>query len=228
MIPKWPDSLEVFHIPPSLDTLYLPFFENAPASLKGLVIENGVRIYVGVLNTIFGLIGSRILTLKVEFEGVRDEIANTFIKLPHLLQLRVRPGLIRSFIRYARSDPTYLTMHHPLRSLTIYLNQLDYIFHTTLLNSLEDLLKVEWLPSIRTLQLSDKLTDDRWVSFLNYKLLPQQHVMLLYFGRILKLRDSTASSIGDCGVWLMSGEDNDATIWEFTKENLVRAMCTTE
>jgi hypothetical protein len=56
--PKWPGSLEKFYIPCSLDDSYIPAFENAPASLTSLKIENDDgRASVGVLDAVFELIG---------------------------------------------------------------------------------------------------------------------------------------------------------------------------
>jgi hypothetical protein len=59
-IPDWPDSLEAFQIPPSLERAYLPAFRKAPASLTRLIIKVGSYVDTEVLDIVFNLIGPQI------------------------------------------------------------------------------------------------------------------------------------------------------------------------
>jgi hypothetical protein len=219
--PKWPDSLETFHIPCSLDKIYIPAFENPPISLKSLVIEDDFQV-TDVLDVVFGLIGSQILTVKVQYEeDCNDQLAMIFINFPNLLHLSIPPDLISDD---ATAD-IYLGNDYPLLSLTVILQQPDDIFDPYFLEFLEYLLDDDLLPNIRRLVLSHASSVDSWNSFLHENPLPvKRQIELLDIDKRLKRRSSSASCPRKSGVWLVDCEDNDVSISEFTDESLVRVI----
>jgi hypothetical protein len=226
--PRWPDSLETFHIPSSLDTCYLIAFEKPPASLKSLIVEEMVYPHKSptdeVLDKVFGLIGSRILTLKMDYEvDSVVEAWDIFEKFPNLLYLGIRTV----FIYDDELSQMDLKIDHPLRSVTLLLDRPDDIYYPGFLDRVKDLLNIDWLPNIRNLRLSDQPSPYRWAHLLQEISLPiaeTEPSRLLDIGRCLKQRSSSGSGPRESGVWLVDGRDNDAIICEFTEEDIARFM----
>jgi hypothetical protein len=222
---KWPDSLETFHIPNSLSRAYLQAFENAPASLKSLVVAGSDQIFDVAPNTVFGLIGSRIVTLKVDYEedDFTGQLFNIFAKFPNLLYLSVCATLLW--------DPTMratdLEIDHPLRSFTILLDDLDDISDPYFIEGIEILFNKGWLPDIRTLLLSNRESMTHLAHHLRINSSPVTNtkiLRLLEIGKRLKQRSSSASDQRESGVWIVDGKNNDAVIGELTEENIARNM----
>jgi hypothetical protein len=211
---RWPDSLETFHISSSLHTGYIPAIENAPASMKSLIIEDGCGIDREVLKTIFDLIGSRTLTLKVGHNA--GQMASLFIKFPNLLDLSVSP----IFVSEHRKRHIPLEIDHPLRSITINLNEINVIYDTKFIERLKALLKENRLPNIRSLLLSARADARLWVGHIRQYPWLLLRTDLLIISAFLKKRSSSASGFEKSGVWLANSDDNDSIICEFTKENL--------
>jgi hypothetical protein len=215
--PKWPNSLETIHIPRSLDLGYLLILGQVPASLSTLVIDNGFEPFTSVLDLIFSILDQQIQTLKVKYdEEWSDLLEDILDEFPNLLHLGLRPCFI-SDDAVADID---LGTDHPLRSITVYIDQLDDIFDPELLKGLQDLVDKDQLPNIRSLVLSSESSVDDWVSFLRGKPLPVEYLRLLEIGKRLKRRSSFDSGLKESGVWLVDGEDHDGAICEFTEENL--------
>jgi hypothetical protein len=223
--PIWPNSLDTFHISSSLDVAYLIAFNKAPASLKCLIVEDGDKEPdYAVLDTVFDLIGSRILTLKIDYEAEPiGQLCDIFKKFPNLLYLEIRAIFI-----YDEALPHMdLEANHPLCRVTMLLDHLDDIFSPYFLYCLEDLLNRDWLPNIRSLRLSNEPSLYRWAFIFQELPLPIADIQpssLLDIGRRLKQRSSSASSIKESGVWLVDGKDNDAVICEYTEEDISRMM----
>jgi hypothetical protein len=151
--PEWPDRLEKFYIPCSLDPGYIRAFEKVPASLTSLTIENEGAPNDDVLDTVFKLIGPQILTLKVECEELpQGQIANLTVNFPNLLHLGVRGGFTCSHeIRTIN-----LGVERPLRAITIDLSELDDVTDPEYLGWVKDLFDEKRLPNIRRLMLSSE------------------------------------------------------------------------
>jgi hypothetical protein len=217
---KWPDSLETFYIPCSLDTGWILAFEKVPASLTSLIIKDGLNVDSEALDMVFDLIGPQILTLKVEYieepEKSAAQLASIFSKFPNLLHLSVRT----CFIYDQAMGHTVFETDHPLRSITIRLDQLDDICDTDLIERLNNLLDYEWLPSVRRVLLSTNYSLDRWLSFLREVPTPLMDVDFLYISTRLKRRSSSACGPQGSGVWLVDSADGNSTICEFTGEML--------
>jgi hypothetical protein len=223
-IPRWSDSLETFHMPSLLDPGYILAFENTPASLKSLVVEDSGGVTVYVVDTIFGLIGSQILTLKVEYDDDRqDQLADIFRDFPNLLHLSLLPELIDFYV----PADLELEHEHPLRTLTINLEEMDDILDTDFLMQLEDLVfHQDLLPNIRCLTLFHEFSADHWECFLREYPLPlavkSQSIELLNIGKYLKQQSSSASVPKESGLWLVNG---DGTVCEFTEELVAKITC---
>jgi hypothetical protein len=215
--PKWPDSLETFCIPCSLDPGFIRAFEKAPASLINLVVEDGERqAVISVLESVFKLIGSRIRTLKLEYYGrPTGKLANYLIKFPNLTHLSVRP----SFISEDAMDQIYHEIDHPLCSITVKLDNLYGVFGITGLHHLLDERRFR-LPNIASLLLSSSSSLDDWVSFSRKESVPLTYMGLCNISSFLKSRSSSASGLKENGVWVVDSKKNDTTICEFTEENL--------
>jgi hypothetical protein len=246
--PKWPDSLEKIYIPSRLHTSYIPAFEKPPASSTSLTVELGVethKIRHNKLYVVFGLIGSRITTLKLDYPGYgRNQLASISIHLPNLLHLIIKwtflPDYEISDFSLSNIDLKY---DHHLRSITIEFASPEEIFsHISdpeSLQSLRDLVDLDRLPDFRILRLSSKPSYQAWIprrlsssdsSFHDWmssareNILPGIDIQLLEIGRCLKRRGSSASGIMESGMWLVDGEDSDATPCECTAENLGKIM----
>jgi hypothetical protein len=229
MIPEWPDSVEEFHIPTSLDRGYLLAFTKVPASLSALTIKDGVEIFNATLDKVLNLLAPQILTLRVEFDSEASDFDSETSYLlddilsicPNLLHISVRPSLAECSATW-HLDPN---IDHPLRSITIILDQLNDILDLYFLDDFEDLLEDNAMPNVRRLLLSVKSGEDHWASFLLENVgnvLPTMDLQLLDISRCLKRRSSSASDLKQCGVWLVDGGDNDATICEFTVETFAK------
>jgi hypothetical protein len=218
--PKWPDSLETFHIPLSLDMGHILAFEKLPTSLTSLIIDTSDRIRDEAIEVIFDLIGPQILTLKVEPETPSDGFASYLTKFPNLLHLKALPEIIA----YDAMDYIDLQVDHPLRSITIGLDLCDDIFDPDFLDSLEDLVNIDRLPNIRRLLLNIDCLRYYCASFLREDPLPEEHIKLLDISKRLRGRSSSASGKKESGVLLVDSDDDDATVIEFTEEYLVKIL----
>jgi hypothetical protein len=218
--PRWPNSLETFHIPLSPNIGYILAFEKLQASLMSLIIDTFDSVRDDTIEIIFNLIGPQILTLKVELETPSSGFASYLDKFPNLLHLKAPPEIIS----YNEMDFIDLQVDHPLRSITIRLNQFDGISDPDFLESLENLVNVDWLPNIRRILLNIDCLGYDWASFLREDPLPEEHIKLLDISRRLRGRSSFASGHTESGVLLVDSDDDDATVIEFTEDNLARIL----
>jgi len=215
--PNWPDSLETFHIPASLSLSYICAFSKVPPSLTTLVLEDSPQIAGSVLEIVFEMIGSRVVTLKVEYyQEVVGQLARIFRSCPNLLHLSVQS----CFVSDLAMGYVDLEVDYPLRSFTIYLKHLHDILEDELLDDLSDLVHEDRLPDLRCLLLSNKLTGDGWVPFLQENADLELHQELLGISDCLKKRSNFASGVKGNGVWLVEGDDSKDTICEFNEEDL--------
>ena len=221
--PKWPSSLVAFHIPDSLRPGYMPAIEMAPASVTSLTLEEDIFAVIDedidVMHLLVALLGSRILTFKLEFDELSEAyedtgLAELLTEFPNLLQLIV-PFCFISHVSYT----TYimgLQVDHPLRSITLNVESLDHIFLPDFLDALEHLLDDYRVSGFRSLILSSELSKNCWVSFLRGNPLPVIHIKLFEIGWRLKQRGSSTSDLKKIGVWLVDGEDEGDVACEFT------------
>jgi hypothetical protein len=104
-----------------------------------------------VLDKVFELIGSRILTLKIDYEvDFEGQMFDIFMKLPNVLYVSILP-----MSSYGKALPWSwmdFKMDHPLRAITILLDLLDGIFDHRFLNCLKDPLNKDRVPNIRNLR----------------------------------------------------------------------------
>jgi hypothetical protein len=213
---KWPDSLETFHIPRSLHMGYILAFEKVPASLKSLIIKDDGASISTALDTVFDLLGPQILALKVEYddEESKGQLSNILNNFPHLLHLSVRPYFIGNSGIYAQ-DQIMLEIDHPLCSITIDIEHLDQIVGDNFTHCLASLVDHNRLPNIRSFLSSSNLSVNQWASILRlYYSRSVIDVELLHVGSYLKRRSSSESGPEESRLWLVDGEDNDATICE--------------
>jgi hypothetical protein len=213
--PKWPDSLETFHIPCSLDRGYIIAFEKTPALLKNLIVNDSNGSCGTALEHVFDLVGPQIQTLRVQYENCYGELSRCLQKFPNLLHLYTHPELID----WIANDHLGPRSNHPLRSITIAIDELDDISNSGFLECLEELVNEDRLSNIRSLILSIDCLGDHWESFLRQVPLPVELIQLLDISKRLKRRSSSESGRKKSGVFLVDSKDDDAIVCEFTEES---------
>jgi hypothetical protein len=187
--PKWPDSLETFFISCSFDPGLIPAFEQTPASLRNLVIEKSDRVGVNMLEIVFEMIGSRILTLKLDYyERPTGRLANYFFRFPNLVHLSLRPLFVSEYTVHRK----YQGIDHPLCSITINLDELDEVLDLEGLNDLLDERRFR-LPNLTSLRLCISSSLDDWVPFARKNSVLLTNMGLFNIGQLLKLRSSSAT-----------------------------------
>jgi hypothetical protein len=205
-----------------LDSGYILAFEKAPASLRTLIIEHDTETEYDVLGAVFAQIGSRILTLRMENDQIwAQQLASIFIKFPNLLHLSVR-SCVDSVPGIGHID---LETDHPLRSVTIILEEMHEIFDPEFVKCLKNLLHEDRLPNISSLRLSvDWGSIRRWAYLLrSYRLRGcGLSTDLLDIIKCLKRRNFSASDPKEGEVWLVNNGDSDSVICVFTEENFAK------
>jgi hypothetical protein len=226
--PKWPDSLETFHIPCGLKG-YFRAIAKAPPSLKSLIIDEDLRTEPRMIQRVLDRLGPQILILSVHYhEKSPVQLDQIFTKLPNLLYLSMDPWMLLS----QESNPLELEFDHPLRSITLNTSPPGDIFAPDLLRDLSVLLHNSRLPNIKNLLISSKWsggTGATWVEYLRRKSLPKTHVKLFEIGKLLEQRSVSSTGLKKNGVWLVDGErdpqennDFDDIICEFTEGDIAR------
>jgi hypothetical protein len=230
----WPDTFETFHIPSSLDSGYILAFKKPPTSLKNLIIENGflmgsdgVRISADVLAEISRLIGTRIRTLKVNYDGdLADNFPNVFVNFPNLLDISVWPCFIFADAMNCKD----LKTDHPLRSVAMKLDSLDNVFDPGVLGGLGcRIIAEDRLPNTKSVLVSSHSWEDQFLYFLWKYWVPKEslekmHLELQNIVGDWPTRISLVSRELRHKRAYVNSEDNDGTIFEITNETISKIL----